>query len=224
MIVKSKNKIFVVISLLFFFLSCKYMDINNPVNISEAKEGVEDKTIKTAGSEPSATTQTADAKKKGNGTNCIFQKTSPTGNISTQGDQEFGRSGEGMWGSEKATSLTYLPRDKFGFYPDWVAAVEEGIIKPRGSINPDKPEEEEYAPDVLLKVKSPIRNDICFPHSVHTYWLKCDNCHPEIFVAKLDANPLSMTRIINGEFCGRCHGKVAFHVANNCHRCHNTPK
>lgn len=154
---------------------------------------------------------------------CVFEKKYISENLS-EDIQNLGRTATGLWKSENVESLTYFPKDKLGYYPDWVAAVEKSIIDPRGTLDPEVPEEKEYQPDTLLIVKSPLRNNVCFPHSVHTYWLRCNNCHPEIFIAKKNANPINMTKIIKGEFCGRCHGKVAFHVANNCHRCHNTPK
>jgi c(7)-type cytochrome triheme protein len=40
---------------------------------------------------------------------------------------------------------------------------------------------------------------------------------------KRGANPISMVKIVNGEFCGRCHGRVAFPISN-CARCHVKPK
>jgi c(7)-type cytochrome triheme protein len=65
--------------------------------------------------------------------------------------------------------------------------------------------------------------NVVFPHFPHTYWLDCGNCHPDIFVMKKGANPISMVKIVNGEFCGRCHGRVAFPISN-CSRCHVKPK
>lgn len=138
----------------------------------------------------------------------------------------LGSSRPDMWLSEKAEALKALPKDKLGFYVDWVASVEDGLISPRGSLDPSVTEEEPFDLDILLNVRSPVRNNVCFPHSVHTFWLGCNNCHPEIFIEKRGANQMdmNMTKIIKGEYCGRCHGKVAFRVANNCERCHNTPK
>lgn len=129
-----------------------------------------------------------------------------------------------LWGTEKSEALKFLPRDAMGYYVDWVSAVELGLISPRGTIEPGGKDTPPYDLDVLLVANNPNRNNICFPHSIHTYWFNCENCHPEIFIMKRNANPISMTKIIKGEYCGRCHGVVAFHVANNCDRCHNTPK
>jgi c(7)-type cytochrome triheme protein len=65
--------------------------------------------------------------------------------------------------------------------------------------------------------------NVVFPHFPHTFWLDCGNCHPAIFQMKKGANPISMVKIVNGEFCGRCHGRIAFPLAN-CTRCHVKPK
>jgi c(7)-type cytochrome triheme protein len=63
-----------------------------------------------------------------------------------------------------------------------------------------------------------------FPHLQHTEWLTCANCHPAIFIPQAGANPISMSAIIQGEFCGVCHGKVAFAPTLNCGRCHSVPQ
>jgi c(7)-type cytochrome triheme protein len=65
--------------------------------------------------------------------------------------------------------------------------------------------------------------NVIFPHKPHTLWLECGNCHPAIFKMQKGANPISMVKIVNGEFCGRCHGRVAFPISN-CNRCHVKPK
>jgi len=36
-------------------------------------------------------------------------------------------------------------------------------------------------------------------------------------------NNMTMSAIVEGKFCGRCHGKVAFPLAD-CNRCHTQPK
>ena len=105
--------------------------------------------------------------------------------------------------------------------PDWVAAFKEGIISPREAIEDKKP-----VPPFNFDIEIPAVGampDVVFPHFPHTYWLDCGNCHPSIFVMKRGANPISMVKIVNGEFCGRCHGRVAFPISN-CLRCHVKPK
>ncbi|HUS55503.1 MAG TPA: c(7)-type cytochrome triheme domain-containing protein [Thermohalobaculum sp.] len=61
---------------------------------------------------------------------------------------------------------------------------------------------------------------VVFPHRQHTEWLDCANCHPAIFKAKRGANDFGMLDVLNGEYCGRCHGAVAFPLTE-CKRCHS---
>ena len=120
--------------------------------------------------------------------------------------------------------LDYLPTDKYGFI-DWARAMDEGLIKPRATIRPDDP-----APppppkvgDVIIRSKMKFMPDVLFPHEPHTVWLKCENCHPGIFEKKAGATPITMDGIWKGEYCGRCHDKVAF-PTRNCFRCHSVPR
>ena len=61
-----------------------------------------------------------------------------------------------------------------------------------------------------------------FPHDRHTKWLDCANCHPAIFIPKQGANPITMNKVLRGEYCGVCHDKVAFALFT-CERCHSVP-
>ncbi len=122
----------------------------------------------------------------------------------------------------KALAGVGLPKDKFGLI-DWMAIVNEGIIKPRGSIKPGVPEMPPFDMDVLIKAKGDFVNDVLFPHKAHTYWLKCENCHTGIFIMAKGKNKMTMQGIVEGKWCGRCHGKVAFPLTD-CNRCHQTPK
>jgi c(7)-type cytochrome triheme protein len=51
--------------------------------------------------------------------------------------------------------------------------------------------------------------------------MNCETCHDSIFIAEVDANPINMRKILQGEYCGICHGAVAFPLTE-CDRCHNT--
>lgn len=119
---------------------------------------------------------------------------------------------------EMAIPLTLLPRDKYGLF-DWAEGVRRNIIKPISSLDGLK-EEEPYASPVLIKSKREFMNDALFSHDTHTYWLSCNNCHPGIFVQAMGGNPdMTMWKIFKGEYCGRCHDKVAFPL-RECYRCH----
>lgn len=114
-----------------------------------------------------------------------------------------------------------FPRDQGGSI-DWVKAFKENLIKPRESLDPTKPLVPPFDFNIDIPAVGAMPN-VVFPHFPHTYWLDCGNCHPNIFVMKKGANPISMVKIVNGEFCGRCHGRVAFPISN-CARCHVKPK
>jgi c(7)-type cytochrome triheme protein len=117
--------------------------------------------------------------------------------------------------------LKDLPRDTQGNI-DWVKALKDGVIHPKGSLEPNKPEIPPFPLDVEIPAVGAMPN-VIFPHFPHTMWLECGNCHPAIFKMQKGANPISMVKIVNGEFCGRCHGRVAFPISN-CNRCHVKPK
>jgi len=122
----------------------------------------------------------------------------------------------------KALAGAGLPKDKFGLI-DWMAIVNQKIIKPRGSLKPGAPEMPPFDMNVLITAKGDYVNDVLFPHKAHTYWLKCENCHTGIFIMAKGKNKMTMQGIVQGKWCGRCHGKVAFPLTD-CNRCHQTPK
>ena len=116
-----------------------------------------------------------------------------------------------------------LPKAGLG-YVDWVAAVKQGILQPRKSLDPNVASSPTLDLDIVFKISNAYpMPDVVFPHAPHTLWLECKNCHPQPFIMKQGANPVSMDRIIKGEFCGRCHGRVAF-TFEDCFRCHSLPK
>ncbi len=122
----------------------------------------------------------------------------------------------------KALAGVGLPKDKFGLI-DWMAIVNKEIIKPRGSLKIGAPELPPFDMNVLITAKGDYVNDVLFPHKAHTYWLKCENCHTGIFIMAKGKNNMTMQGIVQGKWCGRCHGKVAFPLTD-CNRCHQTPK
>lgn len=124
--------------------------------------------------------------------------------------------------AESPLALSVLPRDRFG-HVNWTKAAMDGIIRPRSSIEGNGAEDEPFNMIVLFQVKVLIMADVLFPHTVHTYWLSCNTCHPKIFKPEIGSNRVTMTDINKGLYCGKCHGKVAFSVEPdpiNCRRCH----
>lgn len=118
-------------------------------------------------------------------------------------------------------ALSVLPRASEGNNVDWVQALRSGMISPRTNIYPET-KITVLDQDVLMEDTAgmPI---VLFPHKPHTEWLDCANCHDRIFVAKRGANPVDMRSILEGRFCGQCHGAVAFPLTQ-CARCHSVDR
>lgn len=122
-----------------------------------------------------------------------------------------------------AMELGKLPKDKYGLV-DWATAIKNGIVKPLDSLEPGAYPAPPFNLDIVVHTKSNFMNDVVFPHYVHTLWLTCTNCHTQIFQMKAGGNPeMTMPKIANGQYCGRCHNRVAFPLSD-CTRCHVRPK
>jgi c(7)-type cytochrome triheme protein len=120
---------------------------------------------------------------------------------------------------EPQEALSKLPPDAVGNQVRWVKALEQGDIAPRTNILPDT-RIRVLNLDVLLKRTAEMPM-VLFPHKQHTEWLDCNNCHESLFKYKAGTTPgLNMFNILQGEFCGRCHGAVAFPLTE-CKRCHS---
>jgi c(7)-type cytochrome triheme protein len=122
-------------------------------------------------------------------------------------------------------ALRGFPKDKFG-YPDWTAAADKGLIKPKGTLLGGREEGSTFDTDITFVINDRLMADVMFPHQKHTFWLSCSNCHPSIFKAKKGANQFGMDEIWKGEYCGKCHGTVAFMPKGfeNCQKCHSVKK
>jgi c(7)-type cytochrome triheme protein len=120
---------------------------------------------------------------------------------------------------QPAEALAALPNGgTSGNWVDWVAALREGVIAPRTNVFP---ETNIRIIDLdILFTDTAGQPHVVFPHRQHTEWLDCANCHPAIFVAKRGANDFGMFDVLQGEFCGRCHGAVSFPLTE-CKRCHS---
>ncbi|MFQ5559625.1 MAG: cytochrome c3 family protein [Nitrospinota bacterium] len=121
-----------------------------------------------------------------------------------------------------------LPKDKFG-YVNWVKLQTEGFIDPKWTLDPDMLPEDEMLidVDVLFEAKGFFTNNVVYPHDIHTWWLKCEICHDTvggpIFEPVAGGNNVLMVKMRGGQWCGRCHNKVAFPLTD-CKRCHVRPK
>lgn len=117
-------------------------------------------------------------------------------------------------------ALSLLPQDTAGNRVDWVRALRDNYIQPRSFLHEEK-KLEILDSDIILKGTgdSPY---VLFPHKAHTEWLECSNCHEKLFISKAGATPITMRSILQGEYCGRCHGAVSFPLTE-CNRCHSVP-
>lgn len=119
-----------------------------------------------------------------------------------------------------AEALFYLPAAFSGNKVRWVEALEEGYIEPRASIL--DPEYEMQVLDLdVIRTRTGELPMVLFPHNKHTEWLDCGNCHEWLFKSKRGATRFGMFDVLSGEYCGRCHGAVAFPLVE-CFYCHST--
>ncbi len=112
-----------------------------------------------------------------------------------------------------------MPPDKFGNEINWTKALNDGLIKPKYSIEGGKR-------GIVLDKTLTLRAEMAgiapgvFPHKTHEQWLDCSNCHPDIFnIKKKSTENLRKSYMLEGESCGLCHLRVAFPL-NDCKRCH----
>lgn len=120
---------------------------------------------------------------------------------------------------EEATR--HLPYDANGF-PDWMKALKSGLIKPRSNLHGNEKMD-------VLDLDIIMRNTkempfVKFPHRSHTEWLACSNCHPDPFPTKAGSTEIRMINIFRGQYCGKCHDRVAFITFFSCDRCHSQPQ
>jgi c(7)-type cytochrome triheme protein len=112
-----------------------------------------------------------------------------------------------------------LPKDESG-NANWVQAIADGAITPSPGVDAAAEEQPVLDLDVELVPKELPDMKVSYPHAIHTKLLACDTCHTGIFQMEAGADPITMEQIFAGEYCGRCHGKVAFDPVTSCPRCH----
>jgi len=115
--------------------------------------------------------------------------------------------------------LAKLPQTDVGA-TDWVRALDAGLIKPKPGLDDAAEDEPVLDLNVELVPKDMPDFKATYPHKIHTELLACANCHTGIFQMQAGADPITMEKILGGEYCGRCHGSVAFDPATACPRCH----
>ncbi len=127
--------------------------------------------------------------------------------------------GNKSYGGDKFKELKSLAAAPYGNKIDWAGALENGQIKPKSFLT-EQSEPVQFEKELLLEAEMAMIPPAVFPHKKHIPWLDCANCHPDIFnIKKKTTKHFSMSYILNNEFCGVCHGKVAFPL-DDCKRCH----
>ena len=125
-----------------------------------------------------------------------------------------------QWLQNPGDALRRMPSDSAGNKVDWVRAFEDGYIRPRSSISGEA-KVEHLDTEIIMNDTGSLPR-VKFPHKQHTRWLDCGNCHEKIFKSKAGATPVTMSKILDGEYCGVCHGAVSFPLTE-CNRCHSVP-
>jgi c(7)-type cytochrome triheme protein len=119
---------------------------------------------------------------------------------------------------DPAQALSVLAPDTAGNKVDWVAAVQLGQIRPRTSVDGSRVPEQHDSEIIMRNTLS--LPAVRFPHAAHNLWMSCEMCHDTIFKPEIDGNDISMSKILDGEYCGVCHGAVSFPLTE-CNRCHS---
>jgi c(7)-type cytochrome triheme protein len=116
-------------------------------------------------------------------------------------------------------ALAKLPQHASGG-TDWVGAINAALINPKPGLDEKAEAEPELDLNIELVPKDMPDFKVTYPHKIHTQLLACTTCHTGIFQMQAGADPITMEQIFAGEYCGRCHGKVAFDPTTACPRCH----
>lgn len=128
--------------------------------------------------------------------------------------------GDRKTGRDKFALLSTLPRARFGNGIDWSRALAAGLIQPARYLAVKPAEDMSFSETLTLEAEWSNIPPAIFPHKKHSAWLDCNTCHPDIFnIKKKTTKHFAMTKILNGQFCGVCHLKVAFPI-EDCRRCH----
>ncbi len=113
-----------------------------------------------------------------------------------------------------------LPKAPFGNQIDWVQAIQQRLITPAPSLRDTAGTPASFTQTLDLQAAWNFIPPARFSHEVHSRWLDCANCHPDIFAIKRNATQhFEMRYILDKRFCGACHLTVAFPL-NDCKRCH----
>jgi c(7)-type cytochrome triheme protein len=118
--------------------------------------------------------------------------------------------------------LAQFPSSPHGNMIDWSQAWKEGLISPKNQLTIPAFTNLAFSEDLVIESAWSMVAPATFPHGEHIKWLDCNMCHPFLFnIKKKFTKDFKMTTTIEGNFCGVCHMRVAFPLAD-CKRCHPT--
>jgi c(7)-type cytochrome triheme protein len=128
-------------------------------------------------------------------------------------------------GADRFSELFAFPQDRHGNMIDWTEAWEAGLIDPKNQLTIPPFDNLTFREDLSLESEcDKVFEVTIFPHGEHIKWLDCNICHPFLFnIKKKFTTGFNMYMNYKGEFCGSCHLRVAFPLAD-CKRCHTTMK
>ncbi|MGE5699008.1 MAG: c(7)-type cytochrome triheme domain-containing protein [Deltaproteobacteria bacterium] len=118
-----------------------------------------------------------------------------------------------------------FPKKGLGNTVDWEEAEAKGFIRPLDFMEGVSIKRSPLKMEKEISIESRVTwmSDVMFSHKKHAVWNGCEVCHPEIFPStKQGTLKYTMFQIVNGEYCGVCHDKVAFPIIE-CQRCHTKP-
>jgi c(7)-type cytochrome triheme protein len=135
-------------------------------------------------------------------------------------DCERCHNGDLRRGAEQFVKLWRLPVSKYGNLIDWQAALDAGKLEIKRQLTIPPSGDVAFGGTIFFHSSWTMGPDAVFPHGAHIKWLDCNDCHPDNFsIRKQSTEGLRMVAIVNGEYCGVCHGRVAFPL-QDCVRCH----
>jgi hypothetical protein len=82
---------------------------------------------------------------------------------------------------EKFSEQSFLLHGRSGNRVDWSRALKEKMIVPTRFLKVKPPPGIAYGKTLSLEAEWERVPPAIFPHKIHTAWLTCANCHPEIF-------------------------------------------
>lgn len=126
----------------------------------------------------------------------------------------------GLGWHPKALDFPEAPKDRYSL-TNWAEMLKRELITPKESLDPKEKGTPPFDLEIVMPAKTGLIEGAYFPHTTHTLWLSCENCHTKLFLPVAGINNLTMSEIVKGNACGACHGKVSFPL-NDCMRCHQT--